>query len=109
MKRTLTVLLTLAMVVALLPLMGTAEAPTIKILGVERQTADSATFAEREKQQVWQAAEKIFEANDVHLDFEIVGTMDQYRTTVQTRLASGHDLPDIAYVGTISGSVNSFV
>ncbi len=103
MKKTWTLLLALTMVLTLLPgLSNATDVPTLKILGYERQVADNVFFAEREKQQVWQAAEKIFADNGIKLKFEIVSSRDQYTTTIQTRLASGHDLPDIAYVGTMS-------
>lgn len=102
MKKTLCTLLLLLLALSLMPLSGLAgEAPAIKILGVERQIADTVFFSKRETQRIWQDSEKFLADNGVKLDFEIVSTLDQYRSTIQTRLAAGHDLPDMAYVGTI--------
>lgn len=51
-------------------------------------------FEDREEYPVWQELEKEFAAKGLELEFEVVPS-DQYPTTLQTRLASGKDLPDI--------------
>ena len=77
MKKTMAFLLTLILIVGLCPAMGMAEEAsadltTIKIMGYERQIADGATFAERQTQQVWQEAERIFAENGFTFEFEII-------------------------------------
>lgn len=106
MKKALALLISLVMIVGLAPAMGFADAApaeltTIKVLGAERQIADGVTFAERDTQHVWQEAERIFAENGIAFDFEIIADMEQYKSTIQTRLASNYDLPDMAYVGSI--------
>ncbi len=107
MKKTMALLLALTLLVGLCPLMATAEeAPaemtTIKVMGHERQIADGVYFAERDKQKVWQEAEKIFAKNGFNFEFEIIADQEQYKTTIQTRLASNYNLPDFCYVGTMT-------
>ncbi|MEG0485291.1 MAG: extracellular solute-binding protein, partial [Oscillospiraceae bacterium] len=51
-------------------------------------------FDDREDYPVWQELKKLFEAKGLEIEFEVVAP-DQYPTTVQTRIASGNDLPDI--------------
>ena len=107
MKRTTALFLTLILIMGLCPAMGMAEEAstdltTIKIMGYERQVADGATFAERQTQQVWQEAERIFAENGFTFEFEIIADLEQYRTTIQTRLASNYNLPDFCCVDTMT-------
>ena len=51
-------------------------------------------FDDREEYPVWQELEKLFAEKNLDVEFEVVAP-DQYPTTIQTRIASGTDLPDI--------------
>lgn len=51
-------------------------------------------FDEREEYPVWQELKALFAAKGLELEFELIPA-DQYPTTLQTRIASGTDLPDI--------------
>jgi ABC-type glycerol-3-phosphate transport system substrate-binding protein len=100
MKKALALLLTLAMILSLGLGVATAddaqEMTTLKILSREW---NSGYFAGRDTQVVWQEAEKMFHDAGIDFDFEIIVDGDQYKTTIQTRLASAHDLPDLFYGG----------
>lgn len=103
MKRTLGILMAILMIATMIPALGTAEGGDLTILKVmapERLIQDT-FFAERDKYVVWQAAEKLFAENGVGFDFEIIADTEQYKSTLQTRLAAGHDLPDMLYLGTM--------
>ncbi|NLG24993.1 MAG: extracellular solute-binding protein [Clostridiales bacterium] len=105
MKRVLATALALVLALGLFAGIGTAESAeptTIKVLGFERKIADGVSFAERETQKTWQEINKIFADNGLAFEFEIIADQDQYRTTIQTRLASNYDLPDVCYVGTMT-------
>ena len=65
MKKTMALLLTMALFLGLCPAMGMAEEAsteltTLKVMGFERQIADNVSFAERDTQKIWQEAERIF-------------------------------------------------
>ncbi len=105
MKKFLAILLTLVMVLACCATMATAETATttITVLGYERNKGENSQgfMAGRDGQVVWQAAEKMFAENGVAFEFEIIADSEQYKTTVQTRLAAAHDLPDMFYGGVV--------
>lgn len=100
MKKFLAILLALTMVLSLGLGVAVAdsatEMTTLKILSVER---NSGFFAGRDTQVTWLAAEEMFHNAGIDFEFEIIADTDQYRTTIQTRLASAHDLPDLFYGG----------
>ena len=107
MKRTMALFLTLILIMGLCPAMGMAEEAsteltTLKVMGFERQIADNVSFAERDTQKIWQEAERIFAENGLAFEFEIIADQEQYTTTIQTRLASNYNLPDLCYVGTMT-------
>ena len=105
MKKFLAILLTLVMVFACCATMATAETATttVTVLGYERNKGENSQgfMAGRDTQVVWQAAEKMFADNGVAFEFEIIADYEQYKTTIQTRLASAHDLPDMFYGGVV--------
>lgn len=51
-------------------------------------------FDEREDYPIWQALKAEFAKKGLEVDFEVIPS-DQYPTTLQTRIASGNNLPDI--------------
>ena len=51
-------------------------------------------FDEREEYPIWQALKDECAKKGLELEFEVIPP-DQYPTTLQTRIASGNDLPDI--------------
>lgn len=103
MKKFLAILLTLVMVLGCCATMATAETATttISVLGFERNKGENSQgfMANRDSQVVWQAAEKMFADAGIAFDFEIIADSEQYKTTIQTRLASAHNLPDMFYGG----------
>ncbi|WP_129723842.1 extracellular solute-binding protein [Xylanivirga thermophila] len=54
-------------------------------------------FADREKYPVWKEVQKLLDAANLDLEYEIVPA-EQYKVVIQTRMASASDLPDIANV-----------
>lgn len=100
MKKSLALLLSLIMVLGVFAGVtavadDAAELTTIKILGYERNVSENTKFSERENYEVWNELEKMLAANGVKCEFEIISDTDQYKTTIQTRLASFYDMPDI--------------
>lgn len=69
---------------------------TLKIMGPESSNP-YIKFSEREKYSAWEEFEKLFEEKGIKPEFEIVA-VDQYETTLQTRMASAVDLPDFLNV-----------
>lgn len=63
---------------------------------VPNNTNQYIKFDEREDYPVWQELKALFAQKGLELEFEVVPA-DQYPTTLQTRIASGTDLPDIVY------------
>ena len=61
---------------------------------VPNNTNQYIKFDEREDYPVWQELKALFAQKSLELEFEVVPA-DQYPTTLQTRIASGTDLPDI--------------
>ena len=101
MKKLLAVVLTLAMILSLGLGMaladGTQEMTTLKILTRE---ANKDYFANnRDSQFIWQEYQKMFHDAGIDFEYEVLPDAEQYKTTIQTRLASGHDLPDLFYGG----------
>ncbi|MGN1070859.1 MAG: hypothetical protein ACI4P5_10600 [Candidatus Fimadaptatus sp.] len=81
------------------------ELTTISILGYERNVSENTKFSERDTYYVWQELEKMLAENGVKCEFEIIADSDQYRTTIQTRLASFYDIPDI-FCGSLTTTVD---
>ena len=67
---------------------------TLKVLTPESDNP-YLKLAERENYPVWQALEQRMTDRGIAVDLEIV-PRDQYKVTVQTRMASANDLPDFA-------------
>ena len=105
MKKTLAMLLSLMMVIGLFAgvtaVADSTEPTTISILGYERNISENTKFSEGEKYEVWNALEKMLADNGVKCEFEIIADSDQYKTTIQTRLASFYNIPDI-FCGTLT-------
>lgn len=84
------------------PAGGTTDLPgetplkTIKIMGPESSNP-YIKFSDREKFSSWLEFEKLFTEKGLVPEFEIIAT-DQYKTTLQTRMAAGVDLPDFLNV-----------
>lgn len=57
-------------------------------------------FEDREKYPVWQELEKLIQAANLELEYEIV-PREQYQVVIQTRMASASDLPDIANISVL--------
>lgn len=57
-------------------------------------------FADREKYDSWQVFEKWLKEQNLEISFETVPS-DQYKVVVQTRLASGSNLPDIVNISPV--------
>lgn len=107
MKKTMALLLVLVLALGICPALGVAEdaqteLTTIRVMGYERQIADNVSFAERSTQKIWQEAERIFAENGLTFEFEIIADKEQYKTTIQTRLASNYNLPDFCCVDTMT-------
>jgi len=98
MKKFLAILLAMVMIMScgIFATSAEEELTTVTVLGYERNPG---FMAARDTQLVWQAAEKMFADAGIVLDFEIIEDSEQFKTTVQTRLASAHDLPDMIYGG----------
>lgn len=54
-------------------------------------------FSDREKYTVWPELEALFDKYNLDIKFEVI-PLDQYKTVLQTRTASGTDLPDFLNV-----------
>ncbi|MDD2213803.1 MAG: extracellular solute-binding protein [Oscillospiraceae bacterium] len=81
---------------------SSSEGVTLHILGPETSNP-YIHFADRENYSTWQAFKKLFEERGINPEFEIVAS-DQYKTTIQTRMASGSNLPDFAQVSSLDDS-----
>lgn len=57
-------------------------------------------FTDRDEYAVWHELEALFEEYNLSLEFEVI-SLDQYTTVLQTRTASGTDLPDFLNVSAI--------
>lgn len=103
MKKFLAILLTLALVMScgMIAMAEDAELTTIKVLGYERNkdTNGNGFMGDRETQLAWQAANELFVEAGLNMEYEIILDSEQFKTTVQTRLASAYDLPDLVYGG----------
>ena len=100
MKKFLAILLTLCMLFSLSVCTASAdeELATITVLGYENGT-ESRFSQHREEMAVWKEMDRMFTEAGLKLEFETIADGDQYKTTIQTRLASAHDLPDLFYGG----------
>ncbi len=75
---------------------GEKEITTLKVLTPESDNP-YLKLAERDKYPVWQAFEQRMTDHGVAVEMEIV-PRDQYKVTIQTRMASANDLPDFANI-----------
>jgi putative aldouronate transport system substrate-binding protein len=74
----------------------------LKILVPENDlTSRPFTLAERENLPVWKEFQKMLDANNLELEFELIDPI-QYDVVMQTRLAAAIDLPDIIKIGKMS-------
>lgn len=73
---------------------GNKDIVTLKVLTPESDNT-YLKLAERENYPVWQALEQRMTDHGVAVELEIV-PRDQYKVTIQTRMASANDLPDFA-------------
>lgn len=111
MKKTLAMLLSLTMAMGAsagattAAVADSAEPTTISILGYERNISENTKFTERDNYEVWNALEAMLAENGVKCDFEIIADSDQYKTTIQTRLASFYNIPDI-FCGTLTDTTD---
>ncbi|MEG0692662.1 MAG: hypothetical protein RR444_06235, partial [Oscillospiraceae bacterium] len=75
-----------------------AEAPKIhklKMLGKEDwQTATYVSWEDKKDFKSWQLWEEALKTRNIELEYELI-VKEQYPTAIQTRMASGVDLPDI--------------
>jgi len=71
---------------------NTSEKRIIKILGPQGSNP-YIKFADRENYTVWPELKALFDTYHLHPEFEVI-PLDQYKTVLQTRTASGTDLPD---------------
>lgn len=71
----------------------------LKILGPETGIPNI-KFTERDKYLAWQELDKCFKEAGLDIDFEVIPA-DQYEVTIQTRMASGADLPDFCNISPI--------
>jgi len=72
---------------------------TIHIMGPESSNT-YVKFKDREKYSSWKEFEKLFKEKGITPKFEIVAN-DQYKTTLQTRMAAAVDLPDFLNVSSL--------
>ena len=100
MKKFLAILLTLCMLFSLSVCTASAdeEPATITVLGFENGT-ESRFSQHREEMAVWKEMDRMFTEAGLKLEFETIADQDQYKSTIQTRLASAHDMPDLFYGG----------
>lgn len=101
MKRLLSILLTLSLLMTMCVLTASAEGEeltTIRILGHENGT-DNLFVEHAESQLNWQIMSEMFTEAGLKLEFEVIPDTEQYKTTIQTRLAAAHDLPELFYSG----------
>ena len=75
---------------------------TLKVLTPESDNA-YLKLADREKYPVWQALEQRMTDHGVAVEMEIV-PRDQYKVTIQTRMASANDLPDFANISELDAT-----
>ncbi len=75
---------------------GEKNIVTLKVLTPESDNA-FLKLAERENYPVWQALEQRMTDRGVAVELEII-PRDQYKVTIQTRMASANDLPDFANI-----------
>ncbi|MFZ2538182.1 MAG: extracellular solute-binding protein, partial [Oscillospiraceae bacterium] len=109
-KRISTGLLAMTLVIALATSCGESPAKSeknpntpegvtthkLKLLGPDGTNLDI-KFSEREQYPVWQEFQKLFDAKGIELEYEMVAS-EQYKTVIQTRMAAGNNLPDIATI-----------
>lgn len=73
-----------------------SEKRVIKVMGPQGSNP-YVKFADREKYTVWPELVALFDEYNLALEFEAI-PLDQYKTVLQTRTASGTDLPDFLNV-----------
>lgn len=78
---------------------------TLKVMGYERNIAENVKFAntaELEQQKTYKAMMGLINGAGIELEFEVIADQEQYKTTVQTRLSTATDLPDLVCLNTMS-------
>ncbi|MCJ8010255.1 extracellular solute-binding protein [Paenibacillus sp. KQZ6P-2] len=60
-------------------------------------------FDERDKYPVWKEVDKLLTDAGLQLDYEMVPS-EQYKVVIQTRMASGSDLPDIVNISALDNT-----
>lgn len=71
------------------------ESRKLHLLGPDR--GGDIKFADREKYPVWEELQKLIDAQNLDLEYEVVPA-EQYEVVIQTRMAAAKDLPDIVNV-----------
>ena len=102
MKKVLSIVLALCMVLAMGAFCANAEEAElahVSVLGYDNNPNGAGGFTNRENQAVWAAAKKLWNDAGIEIDFECIVDSDQYKTTIQTRLATQTDIPDMFYGG----------
>ncbi len=102
MKKTLSIALALCMILSVCMFSVHAEQAElvhISVLGFDNNPNGAGGFTNRENQVVWHEAKKLWNEAGLELDFECIVDSDQYKTTIQTRLASATEIPDLFYGG----------
>lgn len=69
----------------------------LRVLGPDATMSNDIKFAERDQYPVWQEFEGLLKAKGLEIEYEMVASA-QYKTVIQTRMAAGNDLPDIANI-----------
>ncbi len=77
----------------------TPKVHILKLLGKEGYN-QFINFKDREHYPVWQELQKLIDAANLKLEYELVPD-EQYKVVIQTRMASGANLPDIANIGAL--------
>lgn len=100
MKKFLAILLTLCMLLSLGICTASAEGETTTITIIGYENGSNNRFTEhRDEQAIWAEQTRLFTEAGLNLEFEVIPDTEQYKTTIQTRLAAAHDLPDLFYGG----------
>ena len=78
---------------------GEEEPMKLRLLGRSNpgSSAKYVKFEDREKYPVWHELQKLIDAYNLDLEYEIVPT-EQYQVVIQTRMAASSSLPDIANI-----------
>lgn len=75
---------------------------TLKVLAPERSdsTRSGIKFSERDKYSCWKTMDSELKSKGLNLQFEVV-PYDQYKVTIQTRMAAAVDLPDFVNISAL--------